>query len=143
MLCSFCFVFPSVSFLFLCNFYFLFEIGGGGGVGFRTTIVFYGICFTFSSLALQLLPRCCLLFCTTVDFSPTIHTISWLEQTMKVTFFCNTQAFIANSIDEGFFGQLKLDTSKLLFGGHSGITLKCSLSPNGQLPIANAQSNIY
>ena len=65
---------------------------------------------------------------------------------MKVTLFCNTQAFIADSIDEGFFGQLKLDTSKLLFGGHSGISLKCSLSPNGQLPMPKAtfmESAIY
>ena len=62
---------------------------------------------------------------------------------MKVTFCCNTQAFIADSIDEGFFGQLKLGSSKLLFGGHSGITLQCSLCPNGHLPISNAQNNLY
>ena len=62
---------------------------------------------------------------------------------MKVTFCCNTQAFIADSVDEGFLGHWKLGTSKLLFGGHSGITVKCSLCPNGQLPIANAQSNLY
>ena len=62
---------------------------------------------------------------------------------MKVTFFCNTQACLADSIDEGFFGQLKLGSSKLLFGGHSGITLQCSLCPNGHLPIANAQNNLY
>ena len=65
---------------------------------------------------------------------------------MKVTFCCNTQAFIADSVDEGFFGQLKLGTSKLLFGGHSGITFKCSLCPNGQLPMPKAtfiESAIY
>ena len=43
----------------------------------------------------------------------------------------------------GFLGHWKLGTSKLLFGGHSGITVKCSLCPNGQLPIANAQSKLY
>ena len=62
---------------------------------------------------------------------------------MKVTFCCNAQAFIAGSIDEGFFGRLKLGSSKLLFGGHSGITLLCSLCPNGHFPIANAQNNFY
>ena len=65
---------------------------------------------------------------------------------MKVTFCCNTQAYMADSIDEGFFRQLKLRTSKLLFGGHSGITLQYALCPNGHLPMPKAtfiESAIY
>lgn len=45
--------------------------------------------------------------------------------------------------NKGFFGHWKLGTMKLLFGGNAGITLHCSLCPNGQLPIPNAQSNLY
>ena len=67
---------------------------------------------------------------------------------MKVTFFCNNQAHIADSIDEGFFGQLKLGTSKLLFGGTqaSHCIVPYAQMANCQLPMPKAtfiESAIY
>ena len=60
---------------------------------------------------------------------------------MKVMFCCNTQAFIADSIDEGFFGHWKLGTRKLLFDGLLRRHIALFLMP--KWPIANAQSNLY
>ena len=50
-------------------------------------------------------------------------------------------SYIADSIDEGFFGHWKLGTRKLLFDGLLRHHIALFLMP--KWPIANAQSNLY
>ena len=73
--------------------------------------------------------------------------LTYINTRTRIVSACNLLSglyftLVYSWFNEGCFWHWELGYRKLLFGGHSGIVWYAQM-PNTQLPITNAQSNLY